>query len=101
LSEGQIGWTCLGPGPAHPMAPEWIEAIRRFRDEIIRCRTCGQLYRYECIEVNDWSHGHDYCDSTYIWTALDPDEPEAIRQNPNYKPRGGRFHRYDTGWQAT
>ena len=101
MNEGMIGWTCLGPGKPHPMASEEVEAIRRFRDEIIRCRACGQLYRYECIEVNDWSGGHDYCDSTHIWTAIDPDEPEAIRRDGNYKPRGGRIHRHDTGWQAT
>jgi hypothetical protein len=100
LSEGGSGWTCLGPGPAHAMAPEEVERLRSIDEAFIRCRTCGQLYYYRCYELNDWSHGHDYCDYTYIWAVIDAHETEALRRDPNYKPRDGRFHRYDTGWQA-
>jgi len=101
VSGGIIGWTCLGPGEPHPMAPVLVEALRSIDESFTRCRTCGQLYYYRCHELNDWSHDHDYCDSTYIWAAIDADEMEPIRQDRNYKPRSGRCHRYDTGWQAT
>ena len=63
-----------------------------------RCRTCAQLYRFEQFELNDWSGGGDYCDRTFIWKALEPDEVEKVRADLNYQPRGGRQHRHDTGW---
>ena len=95
-------WTCLGEGAEH--AADVVE-VERTRDKgntliaIHRCRSCGQLYRWMHYEVNDWSVGGDYCDETTIWTVLAPDEVEIVRRDPNYAPRSGREHRFDTGWR--
>jgi len=96
------GWTCLGEGAAHPAdlaLVEWTREKGNTRIAIRRCRSCGQLYRWLQFELNDWSGGSDYCDETTIWTAIDPDEVDRVRRDPNYKPRSGREHRHDTGWQ--
>ena len=96
------GWTCLSDGAPH--SADLVE-IERTRDTgntkiaIQRCRTCGQLYRWLQYELNDWSAAGDFCDETTIWTLLEPDELESVRNDPNYAPRSGREHRYDTGWK--
>ena len=95
-------WTCLGDGAAHPADLAEIErthANGRTEIAIQRCRACGQLYRYMHFELNDWSAAGDYCDETYVWKVLEADEVESVRGDPNYTPRGGREHRYDTGWR--
>lgn len=95
-------WTCLGKGPEHPAALVHVELLLdRGGTEISvqRCRACGQLYRFEQFELNDWSGGGDYCDRTFIWKAIEPDEVGKVRGDHNYQPRGGRQHRYDTGWR--
>lgn len=95
-------WTCLGDGAEHPADVAEVErTYDRGTTEIAihRCRTCGQLYRWERFELNDWSGSGDYCDRTEIWKALEPDEVDAVRRDPNYTPRGGREHRADTGWR--
>ena len=95
-------WTCLGEGAEHPVELAHVELLLdRGGTEISvqRCRACGQLYRFERFELNDWSGGGDYCDRTSIWKALEPDEVETVRGDLNYQPRGGRQHRFDTGWK--
>ncbi len=94
-------WTCLGDGAEHPADLAHVERTRAGNAEIdiVRCRTCGQLYRRLHYELNDWSDSGDYCDRTTIWTVLEPDEVEIVRSDSNYTPRSGREHRYDTGWK--
>ncbi|HYJ81746.1 MAG TPA: hypothetical protein VEW26_02750, partial [Allosphingosinicella sp.] len=60
-------WTCLGKGTEHPVDLVHVELLLdRGGTEISvqRCRACGQLYRFERYELNDWSGGGDYCDRT-------------------------------------
>lgn len=95
-------WTCLGDGAPHAADLEEVErTYDRGSTEIAiqRCRTCGQLYRFEHYELNDWSGGGDYCDQTWTWQVLDADEVEIVRSDPNYAPRSGREHRFDSGWK--
>lgn len=95
-------WTCLGKGAEHAVDLIHVELLldRGGREiSIQRCRACGQLYRFEQFELNDWSGGSDYCDRTFIWKALERDELEKVRSDLNYQPRGGRQHRHDTGWR--
>jgi hypothetical protein len=95
-------WTCLGNGAEHSADLEEIERTKDTGSTLIaiqRCRTCGQLYRWMHFEVNDWSGSGDYCDETTIWKVLEPDEVDSVRRDPNYAPRSGREHRYDTGWR--
>jgi hypothetical protein len=95
-------WTCLGEGPEHPADVAEIERTYDRRSTVIaiqRCGTCGQLYRFEQYELNDWSGGSDYCDQTWTWQVLAPDEVAIVRGDPNYTPRDGREHRHDSGWK--
>lgn len=95
-------WTCLGPGAPHPADLAEVERTRDMGGTLIaieRCRACGQLYRFERFELNDWSGGGDYCDTGYVWKAIEPDEVVIVRADPNYQPRSGRVHRFDTGWR--
>lgn len=95
-------WTCLGGGAEHLADLTQVERIRDKGDTRIairRCRTCGQLYRWLHYELNDWSDGGDYCDETTIWTVLESDEVDSVRGDPDYTPRSGREHRFDTGWR--
>ena len=102
MTAGPPEWTCVGARPAHPADLETVETRYRSANSelaIRRCRTCGQLYRHSMRETHDWSNGNDYCDVTNIWTAIDADEVEAIREDANYEPRAGVSYRHDTGWQ--
>lgn len=95
-------WTCLGEGARHNADVAEIERTYdngRTEIAIHRCGTCGQLYRWEHYELNDWSGGNDYCDDTYTWKLLAADEVDSVRRDPNYTPRDGREHRFDTGWK--
>jgi hypothetical protein len=95
-------WTCLGDGAEHPADVAVIVRTKETgntRIAIHRCRACGQLYRFEQYELNDWSGSGDYCDESYIWKVLAPDEVDVVRRDPNYAPRSGREHRFDTGWR--
>lgn len=96
------GWTCLG-GPHLADLAEIEQTLAR-GDTVIaiqRCRTCGQLYRHERFEVNDWSGSGDYSDETCTWTTLSEDEVYLVRTDPNYEPRSGLAHRSDTGWRRS
>ena len=95
-------WTCLGDGAEHPADLAEVERTWTGGSGEIalqRCRACGRLYRFERFELNDWSGGGDYCDSTSVWKLLEPDEADLVRRDPNYSPRSGREHRFDTGWR--
>ncbi len=95
-------WDCVGAGPAHAVDLEAVETRYRSASSqlaIHRCRTCGQLYRHSMKEISDWSNDNDYSDVTNIWTAIEPDELEAIRQDANYQPRAGEAYRHETGWR--
>ncbi|HYI46868.1 MAG TPA: hypothetical protein VEX35_00230 [Allosphingosinicella sp.] len=95
-------WTCLGGGAEHLADVEVVERTLdrgNTRIAIHRCRTCGQLYRWEHYELNDWSGGGNYSDETEVWKVLDSDEVHIVRRDPNYAPRNGREHRADRGWR--
>lgn len=95
-------WTCLGGPPDHPVDLAEVErTLARGGTEIgvHRCQTCGQLYRYERFEVNDWSGGGDFSDETETFKVMAEDEIPRVRADPNYRPRDGREHRRDTGWR--
>lgn len=97
-----VDWTCLSGGAGYRADVAEIERIfdnGRTEIAVQRCRTCGQLYRWEHFELNDWSKSGDYCDQTNIWKVLEPDEVESVRRDPNYTPRDGREHRSDSGWR--
>jgi hypothetical protein len=97
-----IEWTCLGHGPQHPADIQWVETLRKYGNshvEIHRCRTCGQIYRYHTHEINDWGRFGDFCDTTYVWQPLAPDEVEALRQDVTYRPRAGTEFAHSTGWK--
>jgi hypothetical protein len=94
-------FTCAGPGPAHPAAPDQGELLTEpWRSEIsIRsCTVCGQMYRYSASELNDWGPGGDRTDYTTTWTPLHPTEADLLRADLNYIPRAPLLHRTDTGW---
>lgn len=95
-------WTCLGDAPAHPAALVEVEqTLSRGGTEVAiqRCATCGQLYRYERFEVNDWSGAGDFSDETQTFKVMQSDEVERVRADPNYLPHDGREHRIDGGWR--
>lgn len=95
-------WTCLHDGPRHDVDLQLVRMTREHCSTEIaihRCATCGGLYRWERSEINDWSGGNDYSDTTEIWQVLAADETENVRTDPNYTPRDGREHRTDTGWR--
>ena len=95
-------WICLGEGARHAADTAEIERPHdngRTEIAIRRCRTCGQLYRWYRFEISDWSAGGDYGDETEVWQVLAADEMDAVRRDPNYRPRDGREHRFDTGWK--
>ena len=101
MKPGMKDWACLGPSPAHPVDLERVETpYPSFSREmaIERCRTCGQLYRFDFSESSDWSGGRDYTDETRTWVPLDADEVEMVRQNRGYKPRSDKQHVHSTGW---
>jgi len=96
-----IEWTCLGPGPRHPADVRSVEQLGKLGASdvaIHRCRTCGQLYRYHASEINDWGPSGDYCDETFTWQPLAPDEMKALRQDLGYRPRAGTSFMHQTGW---
>lgn len=95
-------WACLGPGPAHVADVEEVERVPHAGPSelaVHRCRRCGQLYRFHHYELNDWSASGDFCDDTYVWQPLAPDEVAAFRDDAHYQPRSDRMHNYQTGWR--
>jgi hypothetical protein len=96
-------WTCLGEGAAHAAEIEEVELVwgGRFSSQaaIHRCRTCGQLYFYHYHEINDWSAAGEFCLETRSWLVLAPDEVEAARGDPNYRPRSGAVHNVESPWR--
>ena len=86
-------WTCLGEGARHDADVAEIERTYdngRTEIAIHRCGTCGQLYRWEHYELNDWSGGGDYCDDSYSWRVLAPDETDEPLERRVGRCRGRR-----------
>ena len=94
-------WDCLGPPPAHPVDLERYETPHpSFTREVAidRCKTCGQLYRFDFSEISDWSGGRDSTDETRHWIPIDEDEVERVRRDRAYRPRSEKFYEHQTGW---
>ena len=98
-----IEWTCLGPGPQHRADTEhveWLGEVGRSDVALDRCRTCGQLYRYEKSEISDWGPSGDYYSETIIWQPLAPEEVAALRDDPHYRPRSETSFVHQPGWRS-
>ena len=98
-----IEWTCLGAGPPHRADVEQAEWLgRRGPSDVAidRCRTCGQLYRYERSEISDWGPSGDYYSESLVWQPLAPDEAAALRQDLGYRPRSDARFSHEPGWRS-
>ena len=98
-----IEWTCLGAGPQHCADVERVEWLgqRGSSDVAIeRCRACGQLYRFEKLEISDWGPSGDYYSETFVWRPLAPDEVAALQGDLGYQPRSEARFSHQPGWRS-